>query len=260
MTNAMLDGANGGAKGVEDARAAAFAKARAEVDVYYERADLSGDPDGGLAVNRGARCYNRAMELQSFDDYEERVAMFQAAEYLYRIGQEKGNLWGFVDAGYIYYYDRCEGRYYPDFREQPYSADAQKYCDTFDLDQHAYECFLQGAEAGEPQSCYKVGDLLKHGRGCVKDPEGAFRMYERAYVRGLKDNEVCWGGAALRLGDCCERGFGTEQDFARALEWYERAEVGLGIAVEAGDWFFERSLAGAQAGVKRCRQELDGGY
>ncbi len=124
----------------------------------------------------------------------------------------------------------------------------------------AYECFTYAAEHGEPESCYKVGDMLKHGRGCEVDLEAAKKMYERAFELGKSDDPVLWGAAAFRLGNCYEEGLGCEPDFSRALSWYEKAETGLEIAVKAGNWYYEKSLKGARDGVLRCRQELHGGY
>lgn len=235
-------------------------EARASVDGYRKQERELGDESGNMAVAMGAECYNRAMELAGADDREGRIAFFQAAEYLYRMAREKGNVWGYVDGGYIYYYDRCEGRYYPDFTEDTQSEEARAYCEAFDADAAAYECYAYAADAGEPQSCYKLGDMLKNGRGCKADAASAVAMYERAYELGKKDDTICWGGAALRLGDCYEKGIGVRQDFAWARMWYECAVVGLGAAVEAGDWFYEKSLAGAKAGAARCRQEIEGSY
>ena len=59
------------------------------------------------------------------------------------------DLWGYVDAGYIYYYDRCEGRYYPDFREEPRSEAAEAYRKSFSRDERAYACYLRAAESDE---------------------------------------------------------------------------------------------------------------
>ena len=228
------------------------------VDRYCaQEADI--DTDGGLAVRAGAQCYRAAMECQDGSLRDVRVALFQAAEYLYRIAAGKGNLWGFVDLGYIYYYDRCEGAYYPDFRQEPDEA-ARAYCDAFPLDQRAYENYLHAADLGEAQSCYKVGDLLKHGRGCERDERAAFERYQQAYRLSDRSDAVAWGSAALRLGDCFEQGIGVDVDFAEALPWYERAEQGLGLAVESGSWYFKKSLASAKAGALRCRQELSGEY
>ena len=232
------------------------------VDEYYQFMGAGGalDEDGSEALEAGSYCYNTAMNCQDAALHEARITYFQAAEHLYRVAQEKHHLFGYVNLGYVYYYDRCEGKYYPDFRDDTTSKEALDYCASFDRDKRAYECFTYCAEHGEPESCYKVGDMLKHGRGCEVNLEAAKRMYERAYELGKSVDPVLWGAAALRLGNCYEEGLGCDPDFSRALFWYEKAETGLEIAVKAGNWYYEKSLKGARDGVLRCKQELHGGY
>ncbi|WP_368407206.1 SEL1-like repeat protein [Tractidigestivibacter montrealensis] len=44
------------------------------------------------------------------------------------------------------------------------------------------------------ESCYKLGDFLRDGRGCEVDPGKAYRWYRRAYDLGKSDAPVCTGG------------------------------------------------------------------
>ena len=123
-------------------------------------------------------------------------------------------------------------------------------------EERAFECFLVAAEAGIPEACYKLGDMYKHGTGCEPDAKEAFRWYVRASELAAREQPVILGSIALRLAGCYEEGFGCEQSFSRALEWYGKAVSGLECAVEAGDTWYEKALAGARAGVKRCKQEV----
>ena len=101
-----------------------------------------------------------------------------------------------------------------------------------------------------------MGDLYKRGVGCEPDVGEAFRWYRRASELMACEHPVILGSVALRLGECFEEAIGCRQDFARALEWYLKAVEGLEIAVDGGESWYEKALAGARAGVKRCRQEL----
>lgn len=84
---------------------------------------------------------------------------------------------GWLCLGYVYAYDRCEGRYfrsyYNNFGEVPPKPDT---------DVLAYECFCHAAEAGIAESCYKLGDVLAEGRGCAADHAKALDMFLRAYM------------------------------------------------------------------------------
>ena len=46
------------------------------------------------------------------DEHEKRIMCFQAAELLYLHASKKGNPIGDLNLGYVYSYDRCEGRYW----------------------------------------------------------------------------------------------------------------------------------------------------
>lgn len=66
---------------------------------------------------------------------------------------------GWLCLGYVYAYDRCEGRYfrsyYNNFGEVPPKPDT---------DVLAYECFCHAAEAEIAEGCYKLGDMLAEGQ------------------------------------------------------------------------------------------------
>ena len=108
---------------------------------------------------------------------QKRVDCFRAAEILYRHAAGRGNAIGWLCLGYVYAYDRCEGRYfrsyYNNFGEVPPKPDT---------DVLAYECFRHAAEAGIAEGCYKLGDMLAEGRGCAADHAKALDMFLRAYM------------------------------------------------------------------------------
>jgi hypothetical protein len=91
------------------------------------------------------------------------------------------------------------------------------------------------AEAGIAESCYKLGDFLRDGRGCDKDVDKAYQWYRRAYDVGKSDSPVYWGSAALRLGKAHEEGEGCTQSFQEAKSWYSCAVAGLSAAVREGE-------------------------
>ena len=72
------------------------------------------DYDVEDALYYGALHYNEGMGYTDAADHEKRIACFQAAEVLYRSTAEKGSADAYLCLGYVYSYDRCEGRYWRD--------------------------------------------------------------------------------------------------------------------------------------------------
>ena len=220
---------------------------RATVTWYpYFARDWGGDD----ALYYGGRCYEEGMGYTDSADREARIACFQAAELLYRHSAGQGNAVANLCLGYVYSYDRCEGRYWDSTalsewtRSKPYPRE-----------ERAFECLSNAAAADIVEACYKLGDMYKHGMGCDPDLAEAFRWYVRASELSADESPVILGSVALRLGECYEEGFGCKQDFTRALEWYQQAAAGLEAAVDGGETWYEKALASARAGVKRCAHE-----
>ena len=240
--------------------AGSYPPVQADYEVAYDVAgvDLAGDDDddadGWLALRWGAEYYEEGMGVTGGEPWERawRVDCFRAAELLYLWAASKGNPVAYLNLGYVYSYDRCEGRYWRDGT----LAEGEPY----PREERAVECFCAAADAGEPEACYKLGDLVRRGEGCEPSLTRAFELYQRAWDLGRMSDPAVWASAALRLGNACEYGEGCEQDFDRALGWYHHAEVGLGIAVEGGATWYKRARASAHDGALRCRQELDGRY
>lgn len=129
------------------------------------------------------------------------------------------------------------------------------YKRRYPREERAFECLALAARANIPEACYKLGDLYKHSAGCTPDATSAFYWYSQALTYSASESPVILGSTALRLAGCYEEGFGCNQSFAEALRWYRHAVEGLEIAVETGETWYEKALAGARAGAKRCKQE-----
>ena len=211
------------------------------------------DIDGNDALYYGGCYYEEAMSYTSPENKKKRIECFQAAELLYRHSAGRGNPMANLCLGYIYSYDRCEGAYWrdPDTLETD-----EDYSRPYPTKERAFECLSIAAEAGIPEASYKLGDMYKHGIGCELNAEEAFKCYTRAAKLGEKEPPVILGSIALRLAGCYEEGFGCKQDFEQAFEWYKKAVDGLEFAVEHGQAWYEKALAGAHAGKKRCQQEI----
>ena len=227
---------------------------RTYTDVYpnseYE------DPQGDEALYYGGCYYREGMGYADPADREKRIDCFKATEILYRHAAGKGNAVANLCLGYVYSYDRCEGRYWVD----PMTLNTNEdYKRPYPREQRAFECLSLAAEAGIPEACYKLGDLHKHGTGCDADAGAAFRWYTKAseYASHThREEPVILGSIALRLASCYEEGLGCEQSFEQALAWYGHAVQGLEAAVETGETWYGRALAGARSGLKRCKQEV----
>lgn len=214
----------------------------------------SEDVDGEEALYFGGCYYDEAMGYIDFLDRQKRIDCFRAAELLYRHSAGRGNAVANLCLGYVYSYDRCEGRYW---RNPIASETEQDYEQPYPREERAFECFSIAAEAGIPEACYKLGDLYKHAMGCVFDADEAYRWYVRASELAMHvDNPVVLGSIALRLAGCLEEGFGCKQSFSCALQMYRSSVAALDVAVNVGESWYEKALANARAGVKRCEQEL----
>lgn len=204
------------------------------------------DPEGWDALDYGGGYYDEGMSSSPDDEHEKRILCFRAAELLYLHSANKGNAYGHLCLGYVYSYDRCEGRYWEGT--------------PFDHLAHAVTHYRAAAEAGIAEACYKLGDLLRDGRGCEMDLDEAYHWFQRAAELSQDEEPVVWGSAALRLGHAHEEGEGCEQSFELARTWYERAATGLGIAVRSGSSWYREALRRAEDGLARVRQELSGEY
>ena len=214
------------------------------------------DPTGEQAVRWGAMFYNRGMDRTQPENHDQRIEAFHATELLYLLGAAQGSVYGELDLGYAYSYDRGEGHYYVAGAEElfPLISEEERCA-------RAFRHYRVAAEAGEIQGAYKLGDMYFRGVGTDVDVGEARTWYLRSYQGGKEyGNPVIYGAAALRLGSLAEEGVLGEPQFEEALKWYEIAETGLSAAVRMGEMWYERSLTRARDGIVRCKQELSGGY
>lgn len=218
------------------------------------------DEDGSRALRYGSNYYREAMTYVDAKDKRMRVECFQAAEILYLHAAKRGNLIAYLNLGYIYSYDRCEGKYYKPWREDISFEEWAEPLPDEQREKRAHDCYERACESGDAEAYYKLGDMKMQGRGCKVDEAEAFRCYGEAFKRGEDGSPTAWGSAAIRLADCYENAKGCKQDFEKALEFYKTAATALEISVRNGNWYYRKQLRRAQDGVKRITQELSGEY
>ena len=211
------------------------------------------DQDGDDALYYGGCYYDEGMGYSDPADRDKRIDCFRAAEVFYRHAAGRGNAVASLCLGYIYSYDRCEGRYWVD----PSSLEtAEDYHRPYPHEKRAFKCFSEAAEAGIAEACYKLGDLYKQGMGCEPDAVSAYNWYLRASKLAAGESPVVLGSIALRLAWCFEEGFGCDQNFTCAMQMYYHAAGALEVAVDSGETWYAKALANARAGIKRCEQEI----
>ncbi len=86
----------------------------------------------------------------------------------------------------------------------------------------ALEVWVQLAEAGDPESQFRVARLYVEGKGVDRDDEAAVKWYRRAATQGHAQ-------AQGSLGFMLHTGRGVERDLTEAIEWYTKA-AGAGRA------------------------------
>lgn len=89
----------------------------------------------------------------------------------------------------------------------------------------AMELLQREAEKGNGFALYDLGLMAKNGFGCEKNNVLAQERFRKALAAFLDDESRSkkpdyW---QYRIGKMYAMGYGTEQDFRKATEWYERA-------------------------------------
>ncbi len=77
-----------------------------------------------------------------------------------------GNAMADDDLTYVYSYDRCEGNYWDSVAA---GAKSPRPEERQSIAERAFAHCRVAAESGIAESCYKLGDFLRDGRGCEKD-------------------------------------------------------------------------------------------
>ena len=94
---------------------------------------------------------------------------------------------------------------------------------TEDNDKEALPWALKAAEAGHLWSWHIIGDIYWNGRAVERNLPYALECYEKTASYG-NDSYAC-----RQLGRLYFNGWGTEVDYARAVQWLERDEEPEGI-------------------------------
>jgi TPR repeat protein len=228
---------------------------RVHIDYYTPDSDDS----GWNALRFGAEYYEEGFNYVDSADKEKRIDCFKAAEIFYLHSAQLGNIQAFVNLGYIYSYNRCEGRYFEFLMSESWEmahADAQEY----PFEDKAFEYFTKAHELGSNEAAYKLGDLYSRGIGCEVNLPRAFELYLSSYENGKNDESYIWGSAAYRLAGCYENAKGCDLSFAKALEYYVIAEIGLSDATKLGLSYYEKNLSNTRKAIKRLNQEISGRY
>ncbi len=148
---------------------------------------------------------------------------------------EKAFSGGMILAGrnYGHYYQNGRGKYIPPepgkevpimrqgaergYPEWMY-AYAHYLAYTEDNDKEALPWALKAAEAGHLWSWHIIGDIYWNGRAVERNLPYALECYEKTAGYG-NDSYAC-----RQLGRLYFHGWGTETDYARAVQWLERDE------------------------------------
>lgn len=85
-------------------------------------------------------------------------------------------------------------------------------------DEEALQWYQRGAEKGDPQAQYNVGDAYFYGVAITQDFTQAAIWYRKA-----ADQDITW--AKNMMGILYEQGLGVPQDFAEAKKWFAQADV-----------------------------------
>lgn len=80
----------------------------------------------------------------------------------------------------------------------------------------AVECYREAADKSYDWAQYNLGCRLLDGKDTGRDPDEAFKLFNKAVAQGhMKSLNM--------LGRCYENGWGCPQDMAEAVRWYRRS-------------------------------------
>ncbi|TYT73784.1 SEL1-like repeat protein [Desulfobotulus mexicanus] len=94
--------------------------------------------------------------------------------------------------------------------------DAPNRLDQNESDEELVVRYRSGAEQGEADARYRLGELYKEGRGVAQDDAEAVKWFGLAAEQGH-------AGAQNALGVMYDHGRGVEKDYEEALKWYRKA-------------------------------------
>lgn len=159
---------------------------------------------------------------------------YHKAAELYEMAANAGNYQSTINLGYIYEYGRIGE---PDY-------------------QKAYMYYsLAAALHPSSEALYKLGDQFSRGKAVEEDRQKAYWLYMRSYKEadGIEEEAQ----PAIRLADMLiDKGNGL-YDIPylplRALELYQKAEIGLRISIRDGAYYYKKRLEEALAGQEKAR-------
>ncbi len=183
--------------------------------------------------NFGTLFYNGRIGFQDFG---------KAAEY-YKMASDLGFSLATENLGYIYYYGRTGEVNY----------------------EMAYQLFSKASAVfNRACSTYKLGDMFKNGHYVTMDLNSAFECYKRAESligNGPAENSADRVAADIyfRLGECYFYGKGTETDYDKALEYFQKAERGFIVKVRNGEFMLKKMLVKSIERQDDVREKLIAG-
>jgi len=129
--------------------------------------------------------------------------------------------------GYIFFYGRCSG-------EKP------NY-------EKAFQCFSIGAAHGIYESQYKLADMFLTGKGCIKSESAGASLILSMYSENReffcnRNYECKFADIALRVGGLFERGFGVQQDYELAYEYYLEAGCAIRKRIKAHNYYGDEKV------------------
>ena len=183
------------------------------------------DPGGGIALDWGGRFYDEGMECVNSGDATRRVSCFSAAEILYLHSRERGNPFASLCLGYVYGYDRCEGRYFSHWY-RPLESTGQTVAETGKCeDLFTSGIFMLGSVFQSlTKETWRTRPLRENGTGRELSLEevNAWRK-EQAAICYKEAADAGIPEAMYKYGDCLQQGIGVQEDAEEAFRWYRKA-------------------------------------
>ena len=97
--------------------------------------------------------------------------------------------------------------------------------DSPPIPEEAYKLMMAEAEKGNGLAMHDVGKMLLTGQGCAQDEETAQEWFQKAYDAFFQMEQSARdpGYWQYRLGKMHAMGYGVEQSYGEAVNWYEQS-------------------------------------